>query len=242
MHHGAECNWSSILWLGKSWSSVERLVKSSTGFSGSPAGVTGSRSIQVSRCVLTVRQVHFMCVWDIFLTKVFLGRRVVHVKQHLLGQALQLVLRVGHGSAALRGTQFRFTVMNKQVANSQQSFPPAHITCDHCCLLKGSKIKERPRIKIRPGSTGGPRKNKTPDFNKSGRSGLSRSNKTHWQKFKCSGWSSLCRPPSEVSDPGSGPRGARPRRLCISFCEIQACGEEEKRITVTLTNPCIWEK
>lgn len=33
--------------------------------------------------------------------EVFLRRRVVHVKQHLLGQALQLVFRVGDGSAAL---------------------------------------------------------------------------------------------------------------------------------------------
>lgn len=36
--------------------------------------------------------------------------------------------------------------------------------------------------------------------------------------------------PSEISDPGSGPR-----RLRISFCAIQV----EK--TVTLTNPCIWK-
>lgn len=35
------------------------------------------------------------------LTKIFLRGRVVHVKQHLLGQTLQLVLRMGHGGASL---------------------------------------------------------------------------------------------------------------------------------------------
>lgn len=74
------------------------------------------------------------------LTKIFLRGRVVHVKQHLLGQTLQLVLRMGHGGASL-GTR------NKKAIRGGVSI---HLSVEFC-LYFPSFISETAKIKAYAG-------------------------------------------------------------------------------------------